>query len=178
VDGRGWEHCDECGFNGGAWTDDGALAILAELPKRWADAIARLDDRDLVRRPIAAMWSIAEYTDHVREVIFGMRFVLDVALTAPGTNLGLSPEPHFDPDPQPIDAHRALTLFEDEVRQLCTRLDATARDRWDAHVRLDGDLVDVSWIVRHAVHDVSHHLGDIARLRTSLSLKPPEPPIP
>ena len=30
------------------------------------------------------MWSIAEYADHVREVLFGMRFVLDTALTFDG----------------------------------------------------------------------------------------------
>jgi len=33
------------------------------------------------------MWSIAEYADHVRRVLFGMRFLLDTAVTQPGTVL-------------------------------------------------------------------------------------------
>jgi hypothetical protein len=33
---------------------------------------------------------------------------------------------------------------------------------------VDGDELDVHWIARHAVHDSTHHLDDIARLRAAL----------
>jgi hypothetical protein len=35
-------------------------------------------------------------------------------------------------------------------------------------VMLDGTDVDLHWIVRHAVHDASHHLLDVKRLRDDL----------
>jgi hypothetical protein len=37
------------------------------------------------------MWSIAEYCDHARQVRFGMRLMLDVAVADPGTDLGPRP---------------------------------------------------------------------------------------
>jgi len=33
---------------------------------------------------------------------------------------------------------------------------------------VDGDRVDLHWIARHAVHDPTHHLRDVARLRAAL----------
>jgi uncharacterized damage-inducible protein DinB len=159
------ERCDECGFDGADWTGSDAVRAIAELPARWAAAIDGLGPDELRKRPIERMWSIAEYTDHVRETIFGMRFVLDTALAQPGTALGEPPEPRFDPEPRPIDTDQALAGFQDEVRQLCQRLDGTPPDRWDAWATIGDDRVDLHWIVRHAVHDVTHHIGDVARLR-------------
>ena len=90
------ERCAECGFDGGQWSDADALAAVAQLPARWRESVDALDAASAQRRPISSMWSIAEYTDHVREVIFGMRFVLDVALADPGADLGESPEARFE----------------------------------------------------------------------------------
>jgi hypothetical protein len=162
------ERCQECGFDGGEWTDDGAIDVLGRMPDRWAGAIDGLDPGSLGRRPIADMWSIAEYTDHVREVVFGMRYLLDVALSTPGTDVGDPPEPRFDAQPRVLDVPRALRGFRREVGRLCAGLQGTPADTWDAWVTLDGDRVDLHWIARHAVHDVTHHLRDIARLRTAL----------
>src|SRR5918996_2691047 len=55
-----------------------------------------------------AMWSIAESCDHVREVLFGMRFMLDVAVVDPGTDLGPAPKPRFDPVSRAVDVTEAL----------------------------------------------------------------------
>ena len=82
-----FEQCDECGFNGEEWTDASALAAIAGLPTRFANAVAGLSSEDLLRRPVDRQWSIAEYTDHVREVLFGMRFMLDMTLTQPGSEI-------------------------------------------------------------------------------------------
>jgi hypothetical protein len=49
------------------------------------------------------MWSIAEYADHLRKVLFGMHFLLDTAVTTPGADLGKSPSSPFDPEPCSID---------------------------------------------------------------------------
>jgi hypothetical protein len=38
-----------------------------------------------------------------------------------------------------------------------------------------GERIDVSWIPRHALHDVSHHLYDVARLRIALTTGPSSP---
>lgn len=48
---------------------------------------------ELQRRPIPEMWSIAEYTDHVREVLFAMRFVLAAPSTRPAPSSVTHPSP-------------------------------------------------------------------------------------
>jgi len=162
------ETCDECGFDSRAWTDAGATSAISALPRRYSDAVAGLQAADLQRRPIPTMWSIAEYVDHVREVLFGMRFLLDSALADPGTDLGHGPAPIFEPEPRPIDVDTALAGLAAEAEQLAGALAAADTAMWTSHVIVDGDELDVHWIARHAVHDSTHHLDDIARLRAAL----------
>jgi hypothetical protein len=162
------ERCSECGFDGSGWSDAEATQQVAELPDLWAQAISGIDPSDLRRRPIGAMWSIAEYTDHVRETAFGMRFVLDMALTDPGVDLGEPPEPRFDPEPRQLRADRALAALQKEVKELVAALIALDDDRWASTAIIGTDEVDVHWMVRHALHDITHHLGDIQRLRAAL----------
>jgi hypothetical protein len=61
------ERCSGCGFDAETWSDEGAIDAIAALPPRWAQALAGLTDEQLGRRPIADMWSVAEYADHVRD---------------------------------------------------------------------------------------------------------------
>lgn len=77
VTGMTTERCEECGFDGDEWTDNGALDAVRELPARWRAATFDVEQLQAVRRPIPQTWSIAEYADHVREVLFGMRFLID-----------------------------------------------------------------------------------------------------
>lgn len=163
-----YERCDECGFDGSQWTDTGAIDEAETLPGRWQEAITGLSADELQQRPISDMWSIAEYTDHVRETGFGMRFVLDTVIRTPGVELGDPPEPAFDPDPRRVDTVAALAGFGSEISQLCAQLRDVPAEALNASCTIAGDTVDVHWIARHIVHDVTHHLGDLARLRAAL----------
>lgn len=162
------ERCDECGFDSEQWSDDEALVAVAALPDRWREAVRGLDATHINERPIPTMWSIGEYSDHVRETIFGMRFILDIATTTPGTVLGPPPQPTFEPEPRPFDVDVASSAFAAEIAHLCDRLEQLSPDEWTMTVVIGDDTVDAHWIVRHAVHDVTHHLGDIARLRATI----------
>jgi hypothetical protein len=162
------EVCIECGFDGSGWTDADAVDAISGLPARWSGAVADLTDADLRRRPIPTMWSIAEYVDHVREVLFGMRFLLDTAINDAGTDLGDPPAPAFEPEPRVIDVDLALARLSREATQLGDALVAAPPPRWTATVIVSGDELDLHWIARHAVHDPTHHLRDVARLRAAL----------
>ena len=139
-----FEWCDECGFKSEEWSDADAAAISAieVLPARFANAVAGLSADDLLRRPADGQWSTAEYADHVREVLFRMRFLLG------------------------IDA--ALVGIEREVTTLLTTFSEFSPNEWRSMVTFDGANVDTHWIVRHAVHDSTHHLLDMERLRLAL----------
>ena len=162
------ERCDGCGFDGGGWTDAEAISAVGELPTQWRQAVRGLDLVTVCRRPTAQMWSIAEYTDHVRETVFGMRFLLDIALADPGLDLGEPPQPVFEPDAREIDVEASLAGFDHEVFELCSALAGLPAQSWRLSVVVGGDQVDAHWIVRHALHDVTHHLGDIQRIRVAL----------
>lgn len=162
------ERCDECGFDGAAWTDAAAVGEIGALHERFTDALERFEPAHVTGRPLPDTWSVAEYVDHVREVLFGMRFLLDTAVTAPGSDLGDPPEPRFDPTPRAIEVADALAGLGHQAAALSTRLDALDADEWSATVVVGGDVHDAHWIARHAVHDSHHHLLDIERLRSAL----------
>ncbi len=167
-DGGTVEQCAECGFDGGAWTDAGAVEAVGHLGERWAAALAGLPAGELQRRPITDMWSIVEYTDHVREVLFAMRFVVDAAVAEPGVHLGDPPSTVFSDVPRPIDPRAALEGLTEEATALAARLRQLPEDRWTATAFIGEDEIDVHWIGRHALHDADHHLGDVRRLRAAL----------
>ncbi|MGB7051280.1 MAG: DinB family protein [Acidimicrobiales bacterium] len=162
------ERCDECGFDSEEWTDDAAIEAIGHLRSRWTEATAGLPPEELQRRPISDMWSIAEYTDHVREVMFGMRFVLDSAIDDPGIALGTAPEPEFTAAPRHIDSQLALAGLSREAFALQNRLRELPKASWGATAIIGEDEVDVHWVSRHAVHDAHHHLEDVRRLRAAL----------
>jgi hypothetical protein len=166
------ERCDECGFDSDAWTDAAATEALGLLGTQWAEAISGLEPEQLQTRPIADRWSIAEYMDHVREVLFGMRFLLDSAINDPGIDLGTAPEPAFTPTPRLIDIPAALEGVAREASSLQDGLRGIPPEAWTATARFDDGEVDAHWICRHAIHDATHHLGDVRRLRAALSAAP------
>jgi len=148
--------------------DEASLDAIGRLPTQWADAVATLASDAVQRRPIAEMWSIAEYTDHVREVLFGMRFVLDSAVAQPGIDLGDAPEPELAPVPRANEISAALAGIDREANALRDRLGELAEPAWSLAATVAGDEVDAHWICRHAVHDGTHHLQDVDRLRRAL----------
>jgi hypothetical protein len=162
------ERCEECGFDGADWSDSDAIEAVRGLPRRWAEAVSAMTVEDLCRRPVERSWSVGEYADHVREVLFGMRFLLDTAVSQPGTDLGAAPESVFDPEPRVVDGERSLMGIGREAALLVEGLAALTTAEWTATVILDGEARDPRWIVRHAVHDATHHLLDVERLRAAL----------
>jgi DinB superfamily len=163
------EHCAECGFDSDDWTDRAALEAIGGLPDRWAAAVAGVSPDDLGRRPIAHMWSIAEYVDHVREVLFAMRFVAVSALETPGLDLGPSPESAFAAEARPVDVQRALSGIRGEATGLVSVLDALTDEQWVVTAQVGSTTIDLRWVARHAVHDATHHLYDVESLRAGLA---------
>lgn len=168
IDPVNFERCDKCGFNGEEWSDAAAISTIGDLPAGFVEAVAGLSSDELLRRPVEGQWSIAEYADHVREVLFGMRFLLEIATSQPGTNLGQSPSSLFEPEPRPIDIDAALAGIRRETTSLIESFSVLSPHELESVVILDGANVDPRWMVRHAVHDSTHHLFDIAELRRAL----------
>ena len=162
------EVCSECGFDSENWTDRAALQAIGELPDRWAEAVSGLSIDDVGRRPIVDRWSIAEYADHVREVLFAMRFVTESALTSPGLDLGPTPESELSPVPKPVELSVALSGIRREATGLVAVLEPLTDEQWLVSARVGSTTIDLHWVARHAVHDATHHLYDVGSLRAAL----------
>lgn len=77
IDEQPPDECTECGFSGIEWNHDDAVNTLVLTPQLiglWADGVqpGRRNER-----PEPTMWSASEYVDHIRETLFGMRFLVE-----------------------------------------------------------------------------------------------------
>ena len=110
------------------------------------------------------MWSAVEYLSHSADVVANMGRLLHAILTV--DDLDLPDVPARD-RPGARGARRAL-------RQVRRQRAASARQggqprrsrrsragRRTAHA--GDEVVDAAWILRHAVHDATHHLSDVGR---------------
>ncbi len=160
------ETCDECGFDAAQWNRQDTVNTIRYLPVLARHAVAGLSPELASQRPTPAVWSIAEYTEHLREMVFGNRFMIDLALENPGVDLGAAPD---NPDErEEVSLEEAVSGLTDELTQLWDRVRQLADEQWAVHAVLDGEAKDVDWVARHVVHDQLHHMGDIARIRHRL----------
>jgi hypothetical protein len=72
------------------------------------------------------------------------------------------------PGHRQIEIDAALVGIEREAISLLESFSELSPNEWHSIVTLDGANVDPHWIVRQSVHDSTHHLLDIERLRLAL----------
>ncbi|MEM7140038.1 MAG: MOSC domain-containing protein [Actinomycetota bacterium] len=161
------ETCDECGFDAAEYNQLDTLRTIdaaAALVMLWSEGMGEAD-RDT--RPDPDTWSVNEYVEHLREVFFGMRMLVELARENPGQDLGPLPQPDRPGEQRRIaDPVAAGAAFAEETTALAAALRAT--DDWAIGVTFDGDPHPIDWAARHAVHDLWHHLHDVARIRIAL----------
>src|SRR6187551_1824848 len=109
------ERCDECRFDGGAYTRDDARGTLRATGVRWRWTIADVDPALLSRRPTPDVWSNVEYIDHSATIIEVMGRLLH-AMTTTGV------EPFEAPQGPLAGADDELTTLQ--LDDVLTRLDA------------------------------------------------------
>jgi MOSC domain-containing protein YiiM len=157
------ETCEACRFDGAQYDLSDTLATLRALAPMWEQTIEGLAPDVLTARPAPEVWSAAEYLSHSAQVVEWMGRLLHATLTI--DDLVLPDLPAVDePAPEPVDA--ALERFSSNVTRLydlAASLDGASDPRWARRAERDGEVVDAAWIVRHAVHDATHHLSDVGR---------------
>ena len=169
------ETCDECRFDGGAYTVDDVAGTLRNLADWAGHELADIDHAVLNTRPAPDIWSPAEYLRHTKRVVWSMSALTETALSGPGHEVDGAPPPDASADDAPpaIDVHHELVRLDQEsmrLHQLWLGANATQRA---ATVTVNGAPADVAGIVRHAVHDATHHLADIGRGVVALGVGTP-----
>lgn len=154
--------CPECGYDAsGVPPTTIGDRVRATLP-RWQAVLNRPDVTDRTRPDV---WSAAEYACHVRDVfrIFDER--LRLMLSVDGARFG-----NWDQDEtalqeryaeqQAADIGPALTAAGE---QIADDFDAVPDGQWDRVAeRSDGARFTTTSFGRYFLHDVEHHLHDVA----------------
>lgn len=157
------ETCAACRFDGAQYDLQDTRGTLRALSPMWAQTTEGVADAVLAARPAPEVWSATEYAVHSAAVTETLHDLLDRALRDHDRTLTAKPE---QPDP---DASIGFPAALDRLRQALdavheATLGVPARDEaWTRTVALGELEVDAAWLVRHVVHDVSHHLGDVGR---------------
>lgn len=162
------EACGQCGFDSDLYDRADTISSQKVIPAVLAAAFEGLDGDTLARRPDDSTWSIVEYLDHVREVVFGNRFAIETALAQPGVDLGDPPATGLQAPGaagRPIDAGVALEGVTSEYQAMAELLAGLDDEQWAIEALLSGETHTVGWFARHVLHDGLHHLADIGRIR-------------
>ena len=160
------ERCAECGFDGEHLMTGDAITALRSMGRRWSELFKDVLEERLRRRPDPEVWSPLEYAAHTRDVI---------ALIGRGMNEVLKgTEPSFpavEPDPagadhgyNALDPSEVLDRLAAEAERMADRASKALPEHWNRRATTGGEPTDAAWMLRHAVHDASHHLRDVERI--------------
>lgn len=158
------ETCEACRFDAAQYDASDAFGTLRAVGPMWDQLVEDVDPGALATRPAPGVWSAVEYAAHSADVAEAMGRLLHGITVVDDLTLR-SPQPLREPDPaEGLDAARA------RLGANLARLLRRARDLGDDHepgwqraVTIDGERYDAGWVLRHAVHDLTHHLSDVGR---------------
>ena len=159
--------CPECGLCYAQLSVESAVELIRAVPTAVRETVAGIPASAHRWRPGTGAWSVVEYVCHVRDVYAVSTIRLHRART--------EDRPVLEPMLNDLRARR-FRYNERDVGAVLDELDANAAgfcdeaDRvgpgdWARTVtRLPGEQRTARWLVRQAVHEGQHHLGDIRRL--------------
>jgi MOSC domain-containing protein YiiM len=159
------ETCEGCRFDGAEYDVSDALGTLRAVPAMWEQLTEGLPDHVLEARPAPEVWSAAEYLAHS----VGATKVLGVLLHRAGRG-GTPPEAKVadlvQPPPRTTSVAESLEAMDTEMGRLVRAAQALGEDgapAWGSPVDFAGTTRDAGWVMRHAVHETTHHLQDAGR---------------
>lgn len=160
----GPETCAACGFDGAEYDLQDTLGTLRAIAPMWRQTVEGVDAEVLAARPAADVWSAAEYAAHSADVTQAMGRLLHGLLTLDDLEVEGVPE-HHAPDVsdgfgvalERLDANLA------RLHERAVRVGGEDHADWRRTALADGHRIDGAWVLRHAVHDATHHLHDVGR---------------
>lgn len=154
--------CPDCGLDLAAVDRADLGRLLRDNAASWAVALAA---PRVTRRPQPDVWSVTEYACHVRDVhvLFAERVALMLGADDPEFA-------NWDQDETAVESRYDLADPAEVAPQLVAAAqavadvyDAVSGDQWSRPGRRsNGDAFTVESIGRYHLHDVVHHLWDVA----------------
>jgi hypothetical protein len=169
------ERCAECGFDGSRLTVADSITALRSLGPRWRRLFSDVPPERLRERPSPDIWSALEYAGHTRDVLLLHGLGLEEVLR------DTRPEfPSIEPDGldasgaaadhgyNALDPARVLDELSGNAERLATLAGGQIPEHWGRVAVIGGREVDAGYLLRHAVHDATHHLKDVEKVLEGL----------
>jgi DinB superfamily len=156
--------CQRCGVSYQEVSVASAVAVIRSLPTEVREAVSAVPIEGRRRRPSARAWSVTEYVCHLRDVYA----TYTIRLYRARTEVRPALEPMFNDlrarrfryNESDLDA--VLDELAATAAGFCEEIDHTGSDHWGRVVaRLPEEERTARWLVRQAMHEGRHHLGDI-----------------
>jgi hypothetical protein len=159
--------CPDCMLDYQKLDIDAARGLIRQTPSDVRTMIEAVPSGKLRRRQGPGVWSVAEYTCHLRDVYVAFTIRLYRART--------ENKPVLEPMSNDIRAKR-FRYNDADIEAVLNELDVAARGcideaskfgptDWQRVVtRLADEQRTAMWLIRQAAHEGRHHLRDIARL--------------
>lgn len=159
------ERCSECGFDGTLLTVADAVAALRSMRRRWRELFEDAPDELLRARPEPLTWSALEYAAHTRDVIaMNGRSMHEVLEDTKPSFPAMEPDPPgADHGHNALDPEAVLDELAANAERMAARAERALPEHWQRTGSAGGVEADAGWILRHAVHDASHHLKDVEK---------------
>ena len=156
--------CPECGLDSATMSGAEVTAVLPGLVADWERVLARPREQ-VVARPLPSVWSPLEYACHVRDVfrVFDERLALMLAQDGPtfanwDQDATAVEEDYAAQDPSVVRAE-----LSGAGARLWRRFGTVQGEQWERPgYRSNGSAFTVESLARYFVHDVVHHLRDVA----------------
>jgi uncharacterized damage-inducible protein DinB len=159
--------CDACAVVYPEIRVDAAVSVIAGVPGAVRDAVCAIPAEVRRVRPSPDVWSIAEYLCHLRDVYLTFTIRLHRVRTEHQPAL----EPMFNDlrarrfRYNDCDIDATLGELAAAAAGFCDEVARTGEHDWDrVATRLPGEQRTARWLVRQAMHEGVHHLGDIQRI--------------
>jgi DinB family protein len=161
--------CEECAYDYDSLDRAELTGTLRTLALKYPAVLASASDEKLRAHPLDGIWSVLEYACHMRDVLRVQRQRLALALREDEPTFEsmrrderVIEEGYNDQDPrvvaqQLVDAAGALSDAYDA-------LDEPSWQRTGIASYPSPDIRTVEWLARHTIHELEHHLMDVARL--------------
>ena len=155
--------CQECGFDPATIRSKRLADAVRETASRWP---AVLVQPAVAERPSKAVWSPLEYACHVRDTCALFRRRLHLMITEDDPTFA-----NWDQDATAVesdyfhaDPATVLGELEREAAATADAFDGVRPDQWERPGRRsNGSLFTVGSFAVYFLHDVVHHVHDVAR---------------
>jgi hypothetical protein len=162
--------CAQCALAFGDITIAQAVQVVTALPGAVQAAVAGLPSEARRHRSQPGVWSVVEYVCHLRDVYITYTIRLHRTRTEDRPTL----EPMFNDlrarrfRYNERDVEAVIDELASATAGFCDEVACNSGDDWDRTAsRLPGEQRTALWLVRQAMHEGVHHLGDIRRISDS-----------